>query len=265
MACSPPAPDAQLSVGSELGFSLEAGSDSASGFASPAAMIVSLAIATVAVVVQVRATQAMRAGELEYARTHAELALEGVQVITAGRLLQGGVPVGELNAGEGVIARAEPEAAKLSPALAARLDPSALAALGASQPSVVKTGLVALGSQPDADPEAIRTLDPSPLWRACARSVISPSGLALAITPPPPGSAREQQAHPGEVWRLTARDPSGWSEDRTVRITGDAAEPARVIDRRFFRHPAEGPPCPTLALTPSPPSADADQETPATP
>ena len=216
------------------------------GFATPAAVVISLALAMVAVAVQVRAVAALHASQADYVRAVAELRLQGAQVQAAADLAAG-VSVQDggwrLASDQGPIdVHAEPEGTKLGYASAAGLDPQVLSTLGASRPAVVQAGLAELAARGEGDPERLAALDPSPLWRACAGRSLSAYGQALALGTSPPAQA--YQAHAGEVWRVMVRDGWGWTDARIVRYTGDAGAPDRVIYRDFKRDRSGAPRCP---------------------
>ncbi len=215
------------------------------GFATPAATVVSLAIAIVMIAAQARATMALRQAQADYRRSAAEMALDAAQTLAAADLVDGArASLSSLQLDRRTISiRLEAEAAKLSLADAAKQDPGLFSSLGARNPNLVKAGLASLAQIAPVDPARIDTLDPSPKWRACGRSVLSPYGAATAParTPSPP----QVQGHPGEVWRVLAISSDGWTDDRTVRITGGQTQTARVI-YRSFRHEAPGAPsCPS--------------------
>ena len=218
------------------------------GFATPAAVVISLALATVAVAVQVRAVAALHASQADYLQAAAETRLDGAQAMAVAALAGGQND----QAGRwrmtlddiAITARAEPEAAKLPLSAAAALAPDVLAALGASRPTIVQAGLARIATSGDGDPEALSRLDPDPRWKACGARVLSAYGQGLSL--PGEALAPNLQAHGGEVWRVQVSDGWGWTDTRIVRFTGDVTSPARVIYRSFYRSRSGDPPCPLV-------------------
>lgn len=233
MASSPPAPDERVPD---------------DGFATPAAVVISLAMATIAVAVQARAISALHASQADYVQSAAELRLDGAQQLTATALARGTLTSPQDTklqlGGAAVDAEVQPEAAKLGLASAATLEPASLTALGASSPNQARAGLSRLASLGDADPADLRSLDPSPRWKACGPAAISAYGAGLGAAPPLGANA---VAHGGEVWRIAAWDGWGWTDDRLVRVTGDDDAPVRVIFRSFYRNTKGRPACPILS------------------
>ena len=234
-----------------------------SGFATPAAVVISLAVATIAIAVESRAMQEVHLAEADYARTSAEIRLDGVQRLAVGALYGGeglALPQSEIDLeGQPAIVHAEPDAAKLPLASAAALSGDTLAALGASQPAAVQQGLQRLAAAPVVSSGEIADLDPSTRWKRCARSWISPYGGALATAGATP-AVSQAEAHVGEVWRVVATTPDGWTDDRTLRITGEEHAPSRTLDRSLYRLKPGARPCPTLAARP--PAAPVKTATP---
>ena len=237
MASSPPTPDA--------------------GFATPAAVVISLAVATIALAVQSRAISALHASQDDYARTQAEIASDGAQTLALFDLYGG---QGLHSAGDSytlaestVRVRAEPEAPKLGMADAQALGLDVLVAMGASRPSAVQAGLTRLAKAPDVSPSDLATLDPASRWKACARSLVSVYGQRSGLNAGPPGAERVT-AHVGEIWRVIATTSQGWSDDRIVRFTGEEAAPARTLDRIFYRNPSGDGSCRLASALPKPPA-----------
>lgn len=234
-----------------------------SGFATPAAVVISLAVATIAIAVESRAMQEVHLAEADYARTAAELRLDGVQRLAVGALYGGeGLTLPQATVeleGQAVTVRAEVDAAKLPLASAAALSGDTLAALGASQPAAVQQGLQRLAAAPSVAPDEVADLDPSARWRRCALSWISPYGGALTPAGPMPAASRAE-AHVGEIWRVVATTSDGWTDDRSVRITGEEHVPSRTLDRSLYRQTPGARPCPDLAARP--PAAPARTATP---
>jgi hypothetical protein len=146
--------------------------------------------------------------------------------------------------GEPARALLESEGAKTGLAAAAALEDSDYAPLAISDVPAFKERLKALSVDQALGP-ALEALDASPVWRACARSLVSPFGngktlqLAAAQTP----SRDAANLHTGEVWRVRVATADGWTDERFVRFTGDALHPAAVIRRRFSKQDGEGDRC----------------------
>jgi hypothetical protein len=209
------------------------------GFATPAAVIVSLAIATIAIAVESRATAGLLHAQSDFRRASAEMALDGAATLAANQILSGmDQPPSFTLDGRRIQLALQPEFSKLGLPAAASLDLNSLAALGASQPARVQAGLARL-ARGDMEPGDVTVLDPSPRWRSCGRAFISPFGQATSV-PGSPHVASPIQGHAGEVWRVEAISLDGWVDDRTVRLIGGAAQSARVLSRTFERHSPHG-------------------------
>ncbi|HWW26850.1 MAG TPA: hypothetical protein VNZ85_13235, partial [Caulobacter sp.] len=109
------------------------------GYATAAALTVSLAIAILAAALVARGVATLKLARADYRRSQAEYALSGAHVLAVARLLNSSGSgrlawsIGELDP-QGVSLLAEPEAPKLALAAAAGLDEKTLAALGARDP-----------------------------------------------------------------------------------------------------------------------------------
>ncbi|MDR3511011.1 MAG: hypothetical protein P4L73_05215 [Caulobacteraceae bacterium] len=127
---------------------------------------------------------------------------------------------------------AEPEAAKLGPGAASGLDQAIFPKLGVSDTQGLRQRLEAMADGKIQD-LWVGELDPSPAWRACAPSVVSAFGLDSALKPlsaQAPGPATGGWRG-GQVWRIRVVESHGWVDDRLVRLTGNPAHPAAVIER----------------------------------
>lgn len=219
------------------------------GYATAAALAVSLAVAVLAAALVMRGVAALKLARADFRRSQAQYALSGAQAMAAKRLLNGAGPgrlawsMGGLDTKD-VALLAEAEAPKLRLAAAGELDDKTLTALGASDPGQTRLRLAGLEAA-TATPDQIETADAGGDWRACAASVISPWGLAqavsLAATRAPdqePGGARA-----GQVWRVRATTQDGWSDERIVRLIGRAERPSAMIWRRFGRGEGRGVTC----------------------
>lgn len=211
------------------------------GFATPAAAAVSLALALVAAASVTAAVTELKRGQADLTRAQAEYALAGAQQRAALTILQAkpasryGWSVARVNGQAQALA--ESEYLKLSFKAAAQLDDATLAKLKVGNPTALRSHLGALAAANDLDAADLVAADPSPLWRACAPSLISPYGAAAKANAAPATNpiAGGLDWRVGEVWRLRVALPSGWTDDRIVRFTGDARHPSAVIERRFFK------------------------------
>lgn len=215
--------------------------DPRGGYATVAAMGVSLAIGLLAGALVLRGVASLKLARSDLRRAQAEYALSGAQVLAATRLL-GGSGGGRLAwsagglDGEDVTLLAEPESGKLKLTAVADLDDKILAELGASDPGLARLRLAALDPT-SAQPDQVEGADPAAAWRACAASAISPWGAAetvrLGTAQAPndePGGARA-----GQVWRVRAVTADGWTDERIVRLTNVGRGPGAMIWRRFGR------------------------------
>lgn len=203
-------------------------------------MAISLALSVVAVAVTSASVEALRFERRDLGRTQAEFALAGAQdraalatIAASGRgRLHWSLPTDDGT----VEILAEPERDKLSLSAAADLDETILRKLGATDAQAVKSKLTAL-AQSHAEWNTLSGADPSPMWRACAPTLISPFGEATkpALVKAGPPMQGPLAWRPGEVWRIRVVSPSGWADDRIVRFTGAPGHPTAVIDRVFGR------------------------------
>lgn len=209
------------------------------GFATPAAVVVSLALALIASAVTLNSIMELRLARADLDRVTADYALAGAQQAAVLALLSAkqDAPLRWTQATTAgpVTVLAEPQAQKLTPVVAASLGGVILARFALADPAAVSGRLRALpayGSDFD-----VETADTAPLWRACARSMISPYGAgktAGGFSPvaPAPGPIVWRI---GETWRVRVAASNGWVDDRIVRFTGDASHPAAVVERRLRR------------------------------
>jgi hypothetical protein len=211
------------------------------GYASGAAIAVSLAMAMVATGLMVRAVADLKRARADHARTQARYALDGAHLLAARRMADGMDPrraawsLSVPGAGSvGVLA--EPESAKLGLEAAGQADPGLLSALGAREAVAASVALGRL-SAATATPKDVEAADAGPVWRACAPSVISPWGLAQAPSLPRAGPPTSNTGvmRRGEVWRVVATTSEGWRDERIVRLVGRPERPATVIWRRISR------------------------------
>jgi hypothetical protein len=220
-----------------------------SGYASAAALAVSLAVAILAAALVLRGVSALKLARADLRRSQAEYALSGAQVLAATRLVNGAQSarlawsVGSLDARD-IAILAEAEAPKLKLAAAATLDDKVLALLGADDPAGARARLAVLDAE-TATPEAITGADVGATWRACATSAISPWGVAETLSLAAVQAPEQEQDGPraGQVWRVRATTLDGWTDERIVRLIGRAQKPSAVIWRRFGRTANGGVTC----------------------
>lgn len=211
------------------------------GYATPLALVVSLALALVAVGMVARSTMMLRQARADLARSQAEHALDGAQLEAAATVIRAGAGSAfrwALSTDLGwTEALAESEAEKLDFAAAAALPETTLARFGVADAAALKARLAAAAeAAPDVD---VVDLDASPLWRACGPSLVSPFGARSVFARPAyaePSVGREDPAwRVGEVWRVRITSAEGWRDERFVRFTGDARRPVAVVARRLTR------------------------------
>lgn len=208
------------------------------GYATPLALVVSLALAAVATAMVARSAMLLRLARTDLQQRVAEEALAGAQLEAAATIVRSGAGAafhwtlgGE---GQWVDIVAESEREKLSLAAASQLDDARLRALGAADPSAVRAAIAAAGAGAD-----VVDLGDTPLWADCAPRVISPVGQRaqdLDFDYQEPDASQDQAAwRVGELWRVRATSAAGWRDDRIVRFTGDARHPVAVVRRRLSR------------------------------
>jgi hypothetical protein len=206
--------------------------DNDAGYALPASLLITLALAVVGVAVLGRTVSELRASRGDYERLRIEAVLAGIQVRAANAVVSSRRPAPydwpiatELGTARVV---AEPEAAKLSLAAAAALSDEALQRFGVLDASALRARLQSASRQ---TPQ-IGDLDAARLWRRCAPLAISAYGQAETFVP---ARHEPQSWRVGEVWSVTVATPNGWRDNRLVRFTGDVLNPAATIARRFVR------------------------------
>lgn len=219
------------------------------GYATPAALVVSLALSLVASSMVVRSVQVLQRAKADLARSETEYALAGAHLQAAAVIVRSGIAgpyhwTATTSVGW-VEALAEPEAEKLSLDAASSLDDGLLNRFGVADPARLRLALAEAAATDEA-PD-IGALDPAPLWRACAASLLSRYGEAQTYTFAPrsePGMGPKPASwHIGEAWRIRITTAAGWRDDRIVRFTGDARHPAAVVVRRLSRGVGEAGQC----------------------
>lgn len=218
------------------------------GYATPAALVFSLAFALVGAAMTARSVQLLRLTEAELTRDVQEIALDGAQLSAAAAIVRsGGSEPFEwtLSTSVGwVRVVAEPEAGKLDYATAAALPDAALGAFGVQADAL--RGRLGEAAALDA-PIDPGSLDAAPVWKECGGRLTSPFGQAQTYavqTPRLPGlSANGPNWHIGEAWRVRATSEGGWRDDRIVRFTGDAKKPTATVIRVLSRGGQRGIEC----------------------
>lgn len=219
------------------------------GYATVAAATMALALGIVATAVVGVGVADLRLARADARATKVELGLAGAQVAAVGALLtRASAPRLRWRASSDlgtVTVLAEAEARKLSLGSAAALDDDALGRLGVTDAEGLRRRLRAIAQTKGAPALSLDALDSGPLWRACASMLISPYGRGRTLQAAAPVEPQPTQAPspPGSVWRMRVSGPSGWSEDRIVRLTGDEHRPAAVLERRLSKTSSGGEPC----------------------
>ncbi len=212
--------------------------------------MVSLGLALVASALTGLAVTDLKAAQSEAAKIRAEYQLDGLQeragltVVTDPKAVRLRWSLPTLSGSAEVLAEAE--GAKLGLTGTVSLDTATLTKLGVSDARDLHRRLQTLAAD-RAVGLALENADASPVWRACARSVVSIYGSAkaapkMAYAAPTPGAVI---ARSGEVWRIRVTS-GGWTDDRTVRFTGDPLHPAAVVERRLYRGNEMGDRCAAL-------------------
>lgn len=210
------------------------------GYATPAALVLALALSLVAVAMVERSVMMLRLVRADLRRVGVEYLLDGAHLVAAATVVRAGdggpyrwaVPMD----GGFAEALAESEAAKLDPARGADLPDSVFLAMGVADIAALKGRLRAAADTPFAD---VPSFDAAPLWRECSASLISSLGRRTHGGAAAPSEPRQQPETPdwrvGEIWRLRVTTAAGWRDDRIVRFTGDARRPVAVVRRELSR------------------------------
>lgn len=223
------------------------------GFATPAATMISLALGLSAVAVMSASMGQLKLARADFGKAQIENTLAGehqrailaVLGSEASGVLRWSQPIGGQFS---LDITAEPEAPKASLVSAIAMDDSVFAKLAVADPKALKERLKTL-SIADALGGELEAADPSPIWKACARSLMSPFGLSEQLrlfATQAPASDSNVGRHAGEVWRLRVSDKGGWTDDRVIRFTGDSLHPAATLERRFAKLGQEGKQCDSM-------------------
>jgi hypothetical protein len=211
-----------------------------SGYATPAALVTSLALSILAVGFVQRSVMTLRLARADLDRLRVEYALDGAQLQAAAEVVRAGAggPFRWALATDAgwTEALVEDEGRKLALASAAQLPDAILRGFEVEDAAALKARLAAAAGLPVAD---VAGLDAAPLWRECAPSMISSFGRAERYEPAPftepHVSTRPAAWRVGETWRVRVTTAAGWRDDRIMRFTGDARHPAATVWRRLSR------------------------------
>jgi hypothetical protein len=223
--------------------------DPEGGYATPAALVLSVAIAMVASATLARSISLLQLAKSDLGRTETEYALSGMQLQAAAAVIRTG-QIGPFHWGAGVDLGfvdllVEKEADKLTLAAAAGLPPDALARFGVVDAAKLQARLTAAARAPGVTD--VGALDSAPLWRLCGGRLASTFGQQTAFVfhpdVEPQAGTKPAWWRIGEVWRVVVSTPTGWRDDRIVRFTGNASHPAAVVARWFSRGEGDGGRC----------------------
>jgi len=211
------------------------------GYATPAAALISIALAVVVAATTTRAVAELRLARADLERTQAEYALAAAQNAAMISISTSSRPPPyrwtQSSLGESIHILAEPERAKLSAAELANASDDTFRRLGVADAAALRLKLATLGNSPTLGWIADQAIAAN--WRACAPSLASPFGAAtlppaLSYSEPRPGQ-QPSLWRAGEVWRIRVTNAAGWRDERIVRFTGNGLEPVAVIGRRLSR------------------------------
>ncbi|WP_312165809.1 hypothetical protein [Phenylobacterium sp.] len=210
------------------------------GYATPAAAVISLALALVVGAGMARALAELRITRAELSRTQEEYKLAAahngamLMIATSARPPPYRWTIATLGAAVDILA--EPEHTKLGLGAVSDLSDEELTRFGVD-PIQLRSRLA--GMSLVTGDVWVSDADAGATWRACAPSVISPFGRAGALPAhvysEPEGGKQDGFWRAGEVWRIRAVSPEGWADERIVRLTGNGLRPGAIIARRLSR------------------------------
>ncbi len=220
--------------------------DSDGGWATAAAMAYAMSLALMASALTALASAELRGARSELGTLKTQYALDEAHRLAVLAVMKTDKPArlrwSFQAQGIQFQALAESEPAKLSLDEAARLGDADFDKLGVKDAPALRGRLkAAIGQE-----VALGELDAAPRWRECAASLVSAFGQAKTLSMPAAGQPNEQRFdwRVSDVWRIRVTGDR-WSDERLVRFTGDAVEPAAVISRTLSRQTQE-PPCDTV-------------------
>lgn len=207
------------------------------GFATLAASAISLALALIMALLMQGAVRQAISARSDLARTAAEYELAGRQALAVEDLMRSDQQARLRWEVDGARILAEPERAKLS---AIGAPSSVFSSFGVADPASLARRI---GSDRGRRPP-LSQMDPSPLWRDCAASMLSRhgQGRALALKPAVPLRRGGANLRVSQVWRITV-SAAGWTDERIVRFTGEPDRPADTLERAFGRMGEESAGC----------------------
>lgn len=218
-------------------------SEGKAGFATPAAAVVCLAMATVMSALMLAAAATLRAERSNYHRVQVGYALDAAQSRAAIQILNGRQQGASRWADAGFSTQyevvAEPELPKLALRRAAKLPDTDFQRWGIASPDRLRAILQQLAAATPQSAHRLWMADPSSLWMMCARTAISPFGAADELKPPAPGPNTGASAgHEDQIWRVRIASDDGWVDDRIIRFTGSPTRPI-VVAGQWFGHGAQ--------------------------
>lgn len=222
------------------------------GYATPPALVLSLALALMGTAIASRSLQTLSHARADLDLAWLEFDLDGAHLVAAATVVRSGEtgPFAWTFSTDGgwVRALAEPEADKLGPEAFAAAAPAVFEALQVVEPETLRERLGALADTRQA--VDVSGLDPAPLWRDCGASLVSQfgAGETLAYRPhvEPVTGVKPAAWRIGETWRIRIATSAGWRDDRIVRFTGDARRPVAIVVRTLSRTKGDGARCEAL-------------------
>lgn len=220
------------------------------GYATPAALVLCLALAMMAGATVTRSVVLLRQSRAQFDRTQTEYALAGAQLEAVASVVRSGVPGPfrwTASTDQGAVeVLAEREADKLTLEAASQLDNTVLARFGVQNPGALRAQLTAVAAEGARVPD-VGAFDGAELWRICAARLISGFGRKAAFQyvaeSEPANTSKTPLWRVGEEWRIRAMSTTGWRDDRIVRFTGDERHPVATVVRRVSRGDGEGGRC----------------------
>lgn len=216
------------------------------GFLTPVFGVVAVALGLIALASMQLARGDGVAERRDFERLQERYRAEGAAVTAAWRILHdrdsSALRWEETIAGQRFTILAEPEMRKLSigEASAPRGRVRLARLLGEDVATQVAAGAERLSRPPSRTPSRTQllALSDSEAWRTCGLSTVSAysrlTDSAIGLPRAPANDGFRPRA--GEVWRVVVSDPRQVIVDHLIRFTGDAHEPAAVIDAAIPDH-----------------------------